>query len=278
MYKILVPTDFSPAAKSAALYAIEIAGNLNEVELNFFHCIEVSDVSKSMVHKVEDILIKEAEDEFKSFIMKYINKAKTGVHVQYDIVFGDVENEIAKKVKSKEADLIVMGTKGAGGLKKFFLGSNASKVVENTRECPVMVVPVGAKPTAIEKLVYATDLESLISEAPLVIAFAKLFDAHLEILHVTESKIELERIDPIKKAYEMVVEHNYSAISFHQEYSLDVLEAIEKYAVGSKASIVAMFARRKNYFERLFDKSYTKEMAFHAHLPLLVIPYDLLLK
>jgi nucleotide-binding universal stress UspA family protein len=277
MFRILIPTDFSPTANTAALYAIEIARQFKDVELNFFHCIETSEVSNSMVHKVEDILLKQAETELKSFVENYAENIKPGIHFQYDIVLGMVSDEILSKIKNNHTDLVVMGTTGAGGLKRLFMGSNAANVVENIKDCPVIVVPENTKPKGIKKITYATDLEGLKSEAPMVIAFARLFDAKLDIIHITQDEEELKRIDPTKKAYELVIENNYAAISFNQEVNLDVLEGIEQYAINTKANIVAMFARRKSYFDSLF-KSYTKEMAFHAHMPLLIIPYDLLLK
>ena len=47
---------------------------------------------------------------------------------------------IIRESKDKGIDLIVLGTHGRTGLKKFFLGSVAQKVVGYAR-CPVMVVP-----------------------------------------------------------------------------------------------------------------------------------------
>jgi nucleotide-binding universal stress UspA family protein len=47
---------------------------------------------------------------------------------------------IIKDSKEKGIDLIVLGSHGRTGLKKFFMGSVAQKVVGYAR-CPVMVVP-----------------------------------------------------------------------------------------------------------------------------------------
>jgi nucleotide-binding universal stress UspA family protein len=277
MYKILVPTDFSPAAGVAVKFAFELSKNFNEAELTIFHTIEVSDVGSGVVHEVEDILIKEAEAELKSTAKMIAGNTTTGVHVQYDLVMGSFSEEIKKKCRGKEADLIIMGTKGAGGIEKIMLGSNATRVMEETTECPVLVIPENTPISPIKRIVYASDLEGLKDEAAIVIAFAKLLNAHVDILHITENKEELQDIDPIKKAYELVLQHNYSAISFNQAYSLDILEGIESYVHETKAGMVAMFSRRKSFFERLFDKSYTREMAFHTHTPLLSIPYELVL-
>ena len=59
-------------------------------------------------------------------------KASRGVNLVADCVIGDC--------KDKGVDLIILGTPGRTGLKKFFMGSVAQKVVGYST-CPVMVVP-----------------------------------------------------------------------------------------------------------------------------------------
>jgi len=49
--------------------------------------------------------------------------------------------QIVEEAKKMNVDLIIMGTRGMTGLKRFFLGSVAQKVI-GYAPCPVMVVPV----------------------------------------------------------------------------------------------------------------------------------------
>jgi nucleotide-binding universal stress UspA family protein len=53
--------------------------------------------------------------------------------------FGSPSSEIVSYAEKKNVDLIVMGTRGRGKLKKILLGSTASGVVMNA-PCTVMVV------------------------------------------------------------------------------------------------------------------------------------------
>ena len=48
---------------------------------------------------------------------------------------------IVQEAKKRNADLIVMGTRGVTGLKRVLMGSVAQKVIGHA-PCPVMVVPV----------------------------------------------------------------------------------------------------------------------------------------
>jgi nucleotide-binding universal stress UspA family protein len=55
------------------------------------------------------------------------------------VVEGEPAQEIARAVRKTRADLLVLGTHGRTGLKRFFVGSVASRVVA-TATCPVMTV------------------------------------------------------------------------------------------------------------------------------------------
>jgi nucleotide-binding universal stress UspA family protein len=57
--------------------------------------------------------------------------------------------EIAKTARAEKSDLVVMGSYGgrSGSVDKIFFGSTAEKVVR-TAGCPVLTVPLPAKPTS----------------------------------------------------------------------------------------------------------------------------------
>ena len=58
---------------------------------------------------------------------------------QSQVLIGDPSNEITKFANDEKVDLVIMGTTGLGGLKKFVFGSVARNVSEKAN-CPVMLV------------------------------------------------------------------------------------------------------------------------------------------
>lgn len=56
-----------------------------------------------------------------------------------DVVFGDPGEEIVAAARRMDADLVVMGSRGLGGLGRAVLGSVASYVMRNA-PCPILVV------------------------------------------------------------------------------------------------------------------------------------------
>lgn len=278
MFKILVPTDFSPAASTAIKYTMAISENFKTLNISLFHCIDTSDLSSGFIHKIEDILLSEAENEIKKIAEDLAKNVKTGTNIEYDVVFGNTQEQIIDKVSKNEIDLIVMGTKGAGGIKKLFIGSIASKIVEKNTYCPVIVVPYNTPIHPVTNIVYATDLSDLESEAAIIIAFAKLFNAHVTILHITDDPKKEKSYDQAKETEKLANKLSYSNLTFNVIFNLDIIEGIEDFLIARKISMVALFSRRKTEFEKIFDSSLTKEMSFHSNIPLLAMPYDLVLK
>jgi nucleotide-binding universal stress UspA family protein len=58
---------------------------------------------------------------------------------ELDILSGDPAETILKVVDIYNIDLVIMGTRGQGGIKSLLLGSQSHKVV-STAPCPVMLV------------------------------------------------------------------------------------------------------------------------------------------
>ncbi len=138
--KILLPVDGSEASLKAAQHAVRIAKQ-EGAQIVCIHAIgkpaylvASTDVLTAYYERAR----RAAEDWFG----KVIEIArKESVDLRTDIVL-DVESAIDAIVNyaaHENADLIVMGTRGRTGLKRFLLGSVASGVVAHAH-CTVLVV------------------------------------------------------------------------------------------------------------------------------------------
>ena len=75
---------------------------------------------------------------------KFMNKAKSicakkGIMFKSKIIFGSPIVEINDMVNTKKFDIIVIGSRGMGGLKEVFLGSVANAIVHKSK-VPVLVI------------------------------------------------------------------------------------------------------------------------------------------
>ena len=62
-----------------------------------------------------------------------------GLEIHNDLLFGPASEEIVNAAEIRKCDLIIMGTRGIGGLRGLLLGSHAQKVIAQA-SCPVLVV------------------------------------------------------------------------------------------------------------------------------------------
>jgi nucleotide-binding universal stress UspA family protein len=82
-----------------------------------------------------------AAEELTAKVVSELGESKPeSVHVR--AVTGFPSNELIHA--SRDADLLVVGSRGAGGFAKLMVGSVSSQVVEHAH-CPVVVVPTGER-------------------------------------------------------------------------------------------------------------------------------------
>jgi nucleotide-binding universal stress UspA family protein len=134
---ILVAVDGSENSEFALEQAFSMANMCNST----LYAITVIDVYPKQIEGTpgaKERMQKEAE----ALLEKVATKAKEkNIAVETMVHWGRHPHEaILKDCNEKGVDLIVLGTHGRTGLKKFFMGSVAQKVVGYAR-CPIMVVP-----------------------------------------------------------------------------------------------------------------------------------------
>ena len=135
--KILCAVDFGPSTKMTIEMARQIAES-NKGTVILLHVVPMAVEATGQPLMVEPL--QGAEDDARHRL-NYL-AAETLTHA-YEIlvVTGEPATTISEVAHEQNADLIVMATHGRTGLKHFFLGSVAERVV---REAPVPVMTVRA--------------------------------------------------------------------------------------------------------------------------------------
>jgi len=139
--KILFALDFSEHAKHAFDYVLSLIRNYN-ARLIIIHVIqEPVDLSGFYVPHISfENLEKEIRQGAEKMLEKFCAES-IPANMDYDtsIVTGVPYQEILRKADEEEVSLIVMGTQGRKGIDHLLFGSNAEKVVRNSK-CPVLTV------------------------------------------------------------------------------------------------------------------------------------------
>ncbi len=269
--KIVVPTDFSAPAKQAMDYALALSKRLN-AEIQILHINQVAMVDASMPAETYQMFIKEIEDQTTEQFAKLEQEVLKGSGLKYSMHsrYGFVAEEVCDFAQKHEVDLIVMGTTGASGAMGVLFGSNAASVVSKTT-VPVIVIPKDTQFKDLTRIVYATDYNEPEFPAMMrLIYFAEQFDCPLDILHVKSDHDRYFNAENnfFKKNRGKI---SYPNIHFVELEKGDIIQSINGYVDEKQVDMLVMAKHNRNFFDRLFHRSLSKQMAFHTHIPLLIL-------
>lgn len=138
MQKILVAHDGSKSSDKALKKAVEIALSFNAslTVLSVIPELYLTELSDADRNRIFNALSRETTEA-----MEKVRKSLSGKSIEVKTLIrqGDPAEKILETAQKMKADLIVTGSHGKHGTKKFLLGSVSSKVVDYSK-CPVMVV------------------------------------------------------------------------------------------------------------------------------------------
>jgi nucleotide-binding universal stress UspA family protein len=146
--KILVPIDGSEHSDRALNYALDLAEKysakitLLSVAQPVVATGPMFITQPMMPPESTTIYVKEIEAAHKRVLTEAFKKAKKtkpDLKISKMLVDGRPADRIVEIANEKKFDLIVMGSRGAGGIKEFFLGSVSDRVADEAR-CPVLLV------------------------------------------------------------------------------------------------------------------------------------------
>ena len=263
MKVILAPVDFSEASINAVSFAAELSKRSSA------RLIIVNILPNGEDESDTKVKLKSLESELKKTF-------DASLDCESFLAHGNLITTLKKIITVQQPDLIVMGTKGASGLKKILIGSNTMNLISKTR-VPVLVIPEVARfdnflKKGKNRIVLATDLDALDEEALGILKEIALFIIEPKI-RVLSVRPENTRLSGSKR------QERESLLSFFNPeietervtvFSKSVLGGIHFYLdqKNSDTGMLAMIARDSGH---VVKKHYTKEMASHTHLPLLVL-------
>lgn len=266
MKRIIVPTDFSKPAEAAANYAAWLAQKLSgKVEIVHVLGIENTENSLKNWKAIEKQLVSAAKQQATSLIESIRNP----VEITFTHLHGNnVEDVISDYAVKKDADFVVIGSRGASGLKKALFGSNAANLLNKCSK-PVIVVPAETEFNGIHKIAYATDMVHLDEEIKTITRFAKSFDAEITILHITNEDAHQRDMSNLRDILARM--SDYKKIDFRIVGNNDVVAGIEEEIGNLKPNLLVMFTHERSFSDKLLGKGLTRQLAFHNNLPLMVI-------
>ena len=192
---------------------------------------------------------------------------ETGLDLYYEASYGELSVEMNQLIRREHIDLIVVGNRGGGGSDNI-LGSNTLRVIHRAL-CPVLAVPSQLSFRPIKRIALAADWQRTSLESMTrLISLARQWEAHLNIIHVSDDRKKTDTES------ETLLDRPLSAVphTFYQVNTHAIEEGIQQHVEQYRIDLIALVPRSHGFFDRLFQRSITRQMVHHTQIPLLTLP------
>ncbi len=135
--KILIALDGSENAYKALEYAIQLAIDYN-AQLNLLTVVPDFEPKSNEESAYQRMLVERAKSYLDN-AKEEIEETNHDIKFETEIVYGDPAENIITSAEKNEVDLIVIGSRGLSGVKRWVLGSVSDRVSDYA-PCMVLIV------------------------------------------------------------------------------------------------------------------------------------------
>ena len=276
MKTVLLPTDFSKNSINAINYAMELFHGipcefylLNIQKASSFVSDDLMTMSSSTT--IYQTLIDTAKRSISNLIKTLIDTYSNDLHTFHaNVDYDNFIDAINQMCSSKKIDIIIMGTKGATGAERILFGSNTVRVMQRCNT-PVLAIPDGCKFSGMDKIAFTSNYLTLYNKEEIqpLIDIATLFDAKIDVLHLTEEEY-LTQDQENNRAFLDSVFSNLTH-EFIDLENKDIFKTVKHYIAFNDVKMLAMMSRKHSFLERLFARHHVETFGFKINVPFLVM-------
>lgn len=270
MKKILVPCDFSDSATHAFRFAIDLANQSNGKVL-LLHVVELPVMYDTLMMpslSFEEVYMKDMKENAEKNFSKIKTKwAKDGPKVTSHLEYGATAFTINRFAKEKKADLIVMGTKGATGIKEIMIGSNTEKIVRTSTVPVIAIKEISKKP--IKNIVFPNALmETEEALATQVKALQDFFKAKLHLVYINTPSNFRRDLDTKQLLNGFAKRYLFKDFTINIYNDMDQESGLINFAQEMKADMVAMGTHGRMGLAHLMSGSLAEDVVNHIACPI----------
>ncbi|ELR73054.1 Putative stress response protein [Fulvivirga imtechensis AK7] len=270
MTKILVPTDFSSFAFSAAKAAVFIARQ-TKATIYLLHVVNapadwsgLSAQTKKKYPNIE-IQINEAETQLKKVAADKLFK---GCKVKTYVIGGLIYDRIAAFAQSNNMDMIAIGAHGADEKDRLFIGSTTQRVIR-TATCPVLSVKKNTEIKSIKKILFTSNFEENVSDAVRTVEkLASKTKAGVDFLYINTPGNFADTETAEKRMAKYASKSRTVKFNTFIYNESDVSKGILSFMERSKPDLVALITHGRRG-QPAYHMSVTDSLLLHAGVPVL---------
>lgn len=273
MKTILVPTDFSKEAGYALDAAIDLAARAG-AQVILLHVVEgfvpgsfatqgggPDDIS-------EELFMRKLLEKGKNDLSKLVaNRKLENINIITNVKVGNPFHHIARDILDNEADLVVMGSKGASGYEEVLIGSNTERVVRYSK-CPVITIKKPVEFSQVTDMVFAANfITAEDNVAAELITLQNLLGAKLHLVKVdTPGNFESSRTIK-KRIHAFVQKHGLENFTMEIYNESTEEDGIIYFAEDIDADMIAIATHGRTGLKHLLSGSIAEDVVNHAQRP-----------
>ena len=274
MKKILVATDFSNEAYNALYYVTRLFEKEN---CHFFLLNSYAEhaplVRLKLAHETSG-LADESMDRLDETYHKIHLDHSNDLHQFTTVSKGETLVESIKDATENfNIDLLVLGSKEGAGGSAIFKSTQLPEIVDEIKNCPILIVPEEAEIEDLKEIAFATDYARSYDAKTLNLFryLANLTGARVCVVHVNEeerlSKAQQSNRN-ILQAYLMDIRHTIHWMPDFSTKSKVIKCFLEELNIG----MLVMIRYEHKLIPRIFREAVIKKIASELNIPFLILP------
>lgn len=271
---ILLPTDFSENAWSAALYAIKLYAK-TPCTFYFLHAWTfVNSGSRTFISPdYIDTVRKNSKEELNALKERAQFVSRNEAH-QFEIIFSEdiLTKSIKTAIKDHAIDLVIMGTKGATGAKEFLIGSSSVTVMKKVKLCPILLVPKDYEFETLKHIAFATDFyRPYGDELKAITNLAHLQNAKIEVLHIREEPLTEQQNTNFKMLANQLENHPHNFNWIREKGTKE--QVLSNFIEKKNLNLITMINYKHSLLEDLLNEPIINKLGYHSPIPFMVVPH-----
>lgn len=272
--KVLIPTDFSVQAEYAYLMVKKLEEKI-PVEIHFIHVLNVPDTvsmdKQGSIQTCGDISVEYVVSQ-KNIADRKLNNLKTlyGSDIITHLELGRLTEKIVSYSQENRFDLIVMGTKGAWGLKEKLSGSE-TQIVARQSMIPLLSLMCDRSDLVIQNILLVHDFAHPKNEnLALLHKLIKAFNTKIHLLQISKETSESAKSAILSNMEEFALANHITGFEMHILNDSDVENGVIHFNQIQEMDIICIGTHGKG---GLFHHSATEKLINHLFKP--IISYHL---
>jgi len=268
--KIIIPTDFSVQAEYAFLMVKKLAEKAN-IEVEFVHVLNLPDTvtisENGSIQTCGEIDVKYVETQ-KNIAVQKLEHLKTlyGQEIRTRILAGKTTDSIIEHAEKNKADLIVMGTKGAWGIKEKLSGSQTQMIARKSH-VPLLSLMCDRSDLVIKNVLLVHNFNEVKNQdLNLLHKLIRAFSTQVHFLHIASGNSEQEKNKIQDGMKQFAAANNITAYEAHIIQDKDVENGVIHFNQMHEMDIICIGTHGRG---GIFHSSATEKLINHMFKPII---------